>query len=274
MLTKVIGTAGVVAVAGVLFSAGSLQSDRSGENALRLLELGRAIKLYANDYDGLMPLAQVHTGKTWTWNRLHDLPETRTVGESPHFSYWANALRPYGDVRWALAIDGATSERMGTTEPVSDLRGGWTYNGLLHAFAANQVAVPDRLPLLWMGYGKINFEAKSGANPVLSCMMPVPECAFSEKGPQGMPGMGGALMVMRHEPNLDDEGAPFLSVDLVLTHLVLGGNVDEEGKVRHRNSDPYAQYSGGKPMTYWTCGESARYPCFFSPSNDFRSDLP
>ncbi len=274
MLTKTIGTAGVVALAGVLFSAGSLQGDGSGENALRLLELGRAIKLYATDYDGFMPMAQVNTGKTWTWNRLHDLPKTSEVGVHPHAGYWANALRPYGDVRWALAIDGAPSERMGTQEPLSDLRGGWTYNGLLHAYPASRVVRPDRLPLIWMGYGKVNFEGKSGANPVLTCMMPSLECLFSEKGAQEMPGMGGSMMVMRHEPNLDEEGAPFLSVDLVLTHRVLGGNVDPDGKVRDRNEDPYAHYNAGKPMTFWTCGEVAKYPCFFSPNNDFKADRP
>ncbi|MCW5943911.1 MAG: hypothetical protein KIS66_16900 [Fimbriimonadaceae bacterium] len=268
-----------IALVGVslVFLGGFVGAQRSVPlgNVEKLGRLGRILVLYARDYDDCFPLAMAtREDGSWRWNAMVKVdPYSLADLNLTDRYFWINACRPYGAIDAVLEADraehrplpGASSPDEGVGPWVS-----WAYNGLLHGSSRSAVAVPGKLPVLWLGWGNIAYPGRAMANPSLMCMMPGP-CRFNAKGSAQPDGLFGGAFFYTGGKFPDDPGTPFLSADLSVYHLKLGASADYEGRTKVEE-DPFVYGPGRRLIGAWSCEAGpVQYPCWFRPDFEYKA---
>lgn len=221
-----------------------------------LKQLGAAIQLYTNDWDGVMPLTI-----GWSYDQFVPVPVDSRAGDTSQMieanrSVWVNSTLPYYKNRSNLAIPGARLYNTGTsfvggTSPVPV---GINMNGLLNRYSFDAMMHPSRVPLLWESMGDVNVYGLALSNPVLQCSNSSPPCRYD-----GLFGDERSVIYGSYGPEFTVNGTTsFLMSDLNVMTLPQRGAATALDYL-----SPWAEWNAdGTIYAAWMCGN---YPCFFMP---------
>lgn len=261
----------------------------SGSRYLHIRKTGLLISQYAEMHDGTLPLAMGQNADTgqFRWSFWIDTPENWRPDRPSHViaanrSAYPNSLRPYGPVDQWLANTGDRRKRLNTTAYESPSVQ-WTtnslvMNGLLHQLPIAEVAIPQKSPLVWPGFGKTAVEGFSISNPTLWCTA-AGLCRFH---PNQSPVAGGptdygdvfwGLWIGREAFAFAHPGLPILSVDNTLYYVPGSGHRSPALLHPSGKTQPFDAWDEhGNPISMAQCRSSLNaphYACFFRPDNDF-----
>jgi prepilin-type N-terminal cleavage/methylation domain-containing protein len=166
-------------------------------------QVGTATAIYENDSDDHFPLAFSYDNTNGFWRAAyyHATPVGAvTSGNPPRNSpqrmseesvFVLNALQPYIK-SWGMYAGNGLADYNPTSlfnTAVTPAHVNLTFNGLLHAYSATNMARPSSVPLYWSGRFKGNDVGESLSNPQLSCDGGGQDCLFN---PTGYPNSNGA----------------------------------------------------------------------------------
>lgn len=289
----------IAILAAILFPvfAQAREAAKKTQALSNLKQLGTATVMYATDNDDMLPLGTVPNSAAGTWRATSVVPTAwnYNTGVNADFQmHWANSTQTYMK-NWDIdTVPGVPNLRSsiiaalttnGTGRPQKI---GVNYNGLLHAYSLSGVESPSRLPLLWHGQGKHNWDGMTYSMPALNCTSTTPgPCGFTPGSPPmagALTGTSGSLWLYDPNPGGNANVTQFMygkNLGLVATDssakfINLSGATTLQGP----NSiyrDPFAQYDArGVSMTIYVCRGSAAEPttaaywCYFRPDATFQ----
>ncbi|MBS1708678.1 MAG: prepilin-type N-terminal cleavage/methylation domain-containing protein [Armatimonadetes bacterium] len=199
----------IAILAAILFPvfAQAKEAAKKTQTLSNIKQYGTAINIYLTDNDDVMPqsMSQRASG-TWRWATFHPFPsgwfDDGSGGwVSPELqnqvaAVWTNAVYPYVKNAQITEVAGATNAQAVSGDFAlprlkAPYKMGFSMNGLLHTFSATSVNSPSIVPLLWSGFGKLNFEGRLLTSPNLKCNgTAFTECKFNPDQPP-QPGAAG-----------------------------------------------------------------------------------
>lgn len=170
-------------------------------------QMGTAFNIYAGDNDDQFPSSYGISQTTGNvrYNTFIPFPAgwfndggwSTASGIAQSSTHWANNTQPYIKSGGITEVQGATSAQAAASdftlpklkEPYAM---GLTMNGLLSTLSATAVVSPSTVPLLWSGFGKLNYKGRALTSPALYCPG-AGSCQFSAGAPSaaGVSGNGG-----------------------------------------------------------------------------------
>ncbi len=286
---------------------------QSGLNSNRERSLSnlRAIALaalaYTSDHDDVLPLTAGMDEQTriLRWNYTHRVAAgwqadgffntPQRIREDSQM--WANSLLPYIPNPKVYEQPGVTVLRRSNMNynrhdrAVPRLLVGVAYNGILHGWERNAIAVPGKLPLFSQHFA-MNGDGWALSMPQIWCQRPAVPCKFHpERMPQpGTPGQYGGLWFFIGEKAwtvwVYDSGMNFVSAD-ARAYWVLMKIPNHPAYVHNVNYAPWNSLDpepsvpiGGLPggprwMTYCVAPgkvltvEDVTYPGYYRPDSEF-----
>ncbi|MBZ0212741.1 MAG: prepilin-type N-terminal cleavage/methylation domain-containing protein [Nitrospirae bacterium] len=286
----------IAILAAMLFPvyAQAKESAKKTTNLSNVKQLGTGFAIYAADSDDLYPLGySTRTDGTIRWNTIHPIPynwktsndgwETPTT-QAQNQTYWANATQPYVK-SWDI-LDGTGFTRTRSTADDADFLNAtirpatqhFTYNGLLTAMSASEVAMPSKLVMLWSGNGTTAREGRAITNPALRCDgTAFSACRFNPMAAPMAGATGGYAWFWNGASakawvygngmngSRTDTSAKFFRVGPKGTQAPNNPHTDYYGS-------PFARIdANGVAVSMWGCtltGATVSYSCFFRPDQD------
>ena len=148
-------------------------------------QLGTAFNIYSTDSDDQFPSAYGISATTGAvrWNTFIPFPAgwfddgggwSGPSGLAQSASHWANNTQPYIKSGGLTEVSGAqlaqaSSADFSYPKLKQPYAMGLTMNGLMSTASGTEVASPSTVPLLWSGFGKLNFTGRAITNPALQC---------------------------------------------------------------------------------------------------------
>ena len=148
-------------------------------------QMGTAFAIYSNDSDDQFPCAygiSQLSGRV-RWNTFIPFPTgwfddgggwSGPSGMGQAGNHWANSTQPYIKSGGLTEVSGATiaqaaASDFGYPKLKQPYAMGLTMNGLLSTLSSSAVASPSTVPLIWSGFGKLNFTGRALTSPALHC---------------------------------------------------------------------------------------------------------
>jgi hypothetical protein len=261
-----------ILVVGFLMVSPTIASSIAQEEPAKsnLSALGKALVLYSEDADNLLPLAYAPSASLNQWRiaTMIRVPQGWEDGPSKNHKAedavaWPNSGVPYFKSLSKLEATGyplLPMDKVGKalSQPA---KVGFSLNGLLHAFQRNSIQHSGRVPLLWQGRGLVNLRGLTIANPSLQCPMTL-DCRYGQANNKD------AIMWAYSKPEVKpDSIGLFLTADLSLQARKLNRSSIENPQDKY--VDPYRVYKGNEPQEYWECTSpnAGLNPCMFMPDN-------
>jgi len=162
-------------------------------------QMGTAFVIYANDSDDQFPCSygiRQTTGAV-RWNGFMPFPAgwfddgggwSGASGMAQAGNHWANSTQAYIKSGGLTEVSGATIAQANAADfALPKLKQpyamGLTMNGLLSTLSSSAVASPSTVPLIWSGFGKLNFTGRALTSPALHCNNPTGgPCQFNSTG--------------------------------------------------------------------------------------------
>jgi prepilin-type N-terminal cleavage/methylation domain-containing protein len=265
-------------------------------------QTGLAIVIYSAENDDVFPLSMGRrhdTNHSYMIGVVTPMPEDSVstapwnlpVRRGQAAVFWGNAVQPYmknyglfelpgQPERWSPPFGAQT-----IVPGVQRTRGGLTFNGHLHSFAATQVEAPSSAILVWPGFGRAAVQQRAASNPYLNCGDNTNDsCRFNPAGGPQSPFVDSVFGTMLGDVTfvLDfttthwlykTKTMPHVRTDSSARHMPQGRTIDPViDDIPWR--DPWANVTpNGVPNLYYICIadgvdpsiDEAWYHCYFRP---------
>ncbi len=167
-----------------------------------LKSIGLAVVMYADDYDGYMPLAapvtlkgQILTRSKYVVNSYTEQQKQPFINENVAV---INAIMPYVRSTSVFCCPSTTIVTSDKSAPgkigKNGIKVSYAYNGYLNAYSLDSVKSPNNLVSVWEGYGPYNYPGYAISSPNLPCQskgITADKCRFGlVKGTETAPAFG------------------------------------------------------------------------------------
>jgi hypothetical protein len=267
----------VLIVSSVLLPVARVPRNPHQQLMAQLPQLAAGILAYATDNSERFPFQSSFdtTNNVWRWNYTAQVPagwrqSTTDLRNREDALQWANSTQPYFQDWSLLESPGLPLHRWGVLSDYDHPRFPWkdvsfAYNGNLHSYPLSGVDAPERLPLLWHGYGRVSQEGAAYSSPVLDCRGAPSTCFYGQ-----IPVWpGNASNGLMNSAWVYGRSAYFVSVDGTVRRQPLGAGLTAGETSKW--VDPFTGYdANGLPVYYWI-DNAGGYAWLFRPDYKFQS---
>lgn len=186
----------IAILAAILFPvfAQAKEAAKKTQTLSNIKQYGTAIAIYLGDNDDVLPNSMSRRANgSYRYATFHPFPAgwfddgggwsgAETIDQTN--SVWTNSVYPYVKSAQLTEVSGATgAQAVASDFSLPRLKApykmGYSFNGLLNAYSATSVNSPSTVPLLWSGFGKLNFEGRLLTSPNLNCSATGGDCKFN-----------------------------------------------------------------------------------------------
>lgn len=275
----------IAILAAILFPvfAQAKASAKKASSISNLKQMGTATLMYMGDYDDVYPIYQtpVSASYGWSWGSYWAVPATWVPATNPspavlqmHELFVNNLIFPYMknlqimEEPVGVKVTTVNPSFVGTPPGSVQTATNYTYNGLLHGYAAGGVNAPADLTVWWSGSGKANYRGVGQANPDLMCNNWAAGCQYVPKSPSCSSSTNGQWSItwgISSGTGWDVHNRQ-LVYSYADSHVKTKRNgVRGTGKTDPR-TDPHSEYDGIFTVSQW-------YDEYFCHSYLFRPDF-
>lgn len=276
----------IAILAAILFPvfAQAKEAAKKTSGLSNIKQIGTSFILYAGDYDDQCPQAWSPNTAGNTYYYADDTPIP--AGWFPGGGFipaednqqWANSTEPYRKNYQLLESPGLPENNnfyalpFGAAGTTKFHKSAVTMNGFLNTYNLTAVTQPSAVPMLWNGYGKVNYKGMAASNPFLVCNGTGP-CVYNSSGAI-QAGATGFPSNMWLYPNKTDwvygRGNLWVYTDTSARYRpTRGSSTTAVAQTPVHPTDPFRLYSttGRGSSAYW-CG-TRLFECQFIPDREF-----